>query len=57
MNVSRSKLYTLALREFLEMHQNDEGTAALDRLYGEERSLVDPDLDHMQRASLPKEDW
>ena len=57
LKLSRSELYTQALQEFLEMHQNDEVTAALDRLYGEEPSLVDPHLDRMQRASLSKEDW
>jgi hypothetical protein len=57
MKVSRSKLYTLALAEFLSKQEPEEITRALDDVYASETSKVDRLLDVMQRSSLPEEEW
>jgi len=58
LGVSRSELYRRALREFLEEHGDRAITEALDAVYdrtGESR--LDPDLERLQIASLPREEW
>jgi len=57
MKVSRSRLYSLALAEFLSKQEPEEVTQALDDVYATEPSRVDRILDLMQRSSLPKEEW
>ncbi len=57
LGVSRSQLYATALAEYVAQHRDDEVTAALNRVYAEESSEVDPVLSAMQFVSLPKEDW
>ena len=42
--LTRSGLYTAALREYLARHQSDAVTEALDALYTKESSKVDPGL-------------
>jgi metal-responsive CopG/Arc/MetJ family transcriptional regulator len=57
LGVSRSQLYATALAEYVAKHRDDEVTAALNRVYAEESSEVDPVLSAMQFVSLPSEDW
>ena len=59
LGVSRSELFQLALQAFLQAH-NDEGvTEALDKIYGpgSEDGSLDPLLEQLQLASLPKDEW
>jgi len=57
LGVSRSELYRIALRYFLQGHDHKLTTEALDEVYGEEPARVDPEVLRMQMLSLPKEDW
>jgi hypothetical protein len=55
--VQRSRLYAIALTEYLEKQQFNGVKEALDRVYGAEPSEVDPVLNVMQNASIEQEDW
>jgi metal-responsive CopG/Arc/MetJ family transcriptional regulator len=58
LGLSRSQLYQRALVEFLERRCDDAVREALDEVYGTaEPAKLDPVLDRMQRASLPREEW
>jgi hypothetical protein len=55
--VPRSRLYALALSEYLEKQRFCGVKEALDRVYGSQSSNVDPILNSMQDSSLKQEDW
>lgn len=55
--ISRSELYARALSAFLEERQAERVTAALERVYGDQPSSLDPALARLQSASLPKDEW
>jgi metal-responsive CopG/Arc/MetJ family transcriptional regulator len=55
--MSRSELYATALRHYLEEHRGKMITARLDKIYGEERNCLDPDIVNLQARSLPEDDW
>jgi hypothetical protein len=57
MGVSRSRLYAMALSEYLKSGQRTDVKAALDRVYGSQSSSVDPILQAMQQASITRDDW
>lgn len=57
LGLSRSELYTRALQRYLDEHDDSAVTAALDTLYREQESSVDPLLARLQSASLPAEEW
>ncbi|HED04408.1 MAG TPA: ChpI protein [Candidatus Fraserbacteria bacterium] len=59
LGLSRSELYRRALGAFLEGHSERIVTQALDAVYGarSEQSRLDPVLEHLQRASVPREQW
>jgi len=57
LGVSRSEVYARALERFVRLHRNDRVTEALDRVYAEESSELDPVLAEMQREVLRREDW
>ena len=57
LGVSRSELYTRAVRAFLREHREAGVTAELNRIYDAEGSALDPTLDRMQQATLPDEEW
>jgi metal-responsive CopG/Arc/MetJ family transcriptional regulator len=52
LGVSRSELYARALTDFLMAHERSDVTQALDRVYGEEESTLDPVLADAQRTAL-----
>jgi hypothetical protein len=56
---SRSQLYAEALRAYLEKHRNQDVTARLNEIYGNEPELseLDPVLDALQLEVLRKEKW
>jgi hypothetical protein len=43
-------------REALE-HERESVTAALDKVYGDRASSLDPALARLQAATLPKDEW
>ena len=55
--LSRSALFTRAVREFLAHHRQEGVTERLDRVYANEDSGLDPVLRQLQTASLQKEQW
>ena len=57
LGVSRSQLYARAVHEYVERHRDDEVTQALDHVYAKQSSRLDPLLEKMQYASLPREDF
>lgn len=57
LRVSRSELYAAALGEYLRSHRDEGVTEALNRLYEEEDSSLDPVLETVQATSLSKDEW
>jgi metal-responsive CopG/Arc/MetJ family transcriptional regulator len=57
LGISRSEFYQRALASFLERQRDALLTDALNEVYRTEAPAVDPILDRMQRASLPRESW
>jgi len=57
MGISRSELYARAVDGFVQTRRGEEITAALNRLYAEEPSDLDPVLAQLQFNALRREDW
>jgi metal-responsive CopG/Arc/MetJ family transcriptional regulator len=57
LGISRSELYAAALQEYLQSHRSQGITEALNRIYQEEDSSLDPVLAAIQAASLPRDEW
>ena len=55
--VSRSELYATAIEEYLRAQRDDFVTEALNRIYGEEDSSLEPALAALQAVALPRDDW
>lgn len=57
LKLSRSQLYSTALREFLEKREPADVTARLDAVYANRKAKVDPALVRAQARSWGREDW
>ena len=57
LGLSRSELFARALAAFLQAHDRSGVTQALDRVYSEEDSALEPALAHLQSAALSQNDW
>ena len=57
LRMSRSKLYAIAIAQFLKQHGSREVTERLNEVYAKEKSQLDPILRELQLRSLPHEDW
>lgn len=57
LGVSRSQLYAKALADYVARHRDDQVTEALNRVYANRSSTLDPVLAAMQFMSLPREEW
>jgi metal-responsive CopG/Arc/MetJ family transcriptional regulator len=57
MGISRSKLFTLAIEEYIDNHNPSQITEKLDSLYNVESSDLDPGIKQMQGRSIEKEEW
>ena len=57
LGVSRSKLFSLAIQEFIEQHNWEEVTKKLDEIYSHQDSKLDPFVSELQNLSLPEESW
>ena len=57
LEVSRSRLYAVALAEFVAKHQHEETTARLDEVYLSEQSGLDPALRSAQARRVAGVDW
>lgn len=56
LRVSRSQLYASALESFVQRHRDETVTEALNRVYDQESSSLDPVISALQRASIPRDD-
>jgi metal-responsive CopG/Arc/MetJ family transcriptional regulator len=57
LGVSRSELYTAALKTYLQKYNRDQMLTQLNQVYAEESSDLDPVVANLQFLSLPHEDW
>ena len=57
LGVSRSELYTKALKAYLQKYNHDRILNKLNQVYSEESSEPDPVLTTIQLMSLPRENW
>ena len=57
LGVSRSRLYSTALAEFLAKHRGRKVTDRLNAVYGVEESRVEPAVRRLQRRSLERDAW
>jgi metal-responsive CopG/Arc/MetJ family transcriptional regulator len=57
LGISRSELYAAALGEYLRSHRDEGVTEALNRVYQEEDSSLDPVVEALQAASLSRDEW
>jgi len=55
--MSRSELYTTALRHYLQEYRSEGITERLDEIYGAEDGALDPAVARLQTRSLPKDTW
>lgn len=55
--MSRSKLYTKAIAEYIQKHGRSRVTGALDEVYGSGSSAMDAILARMQELSIFNEEW
>lgn len=55
--VSRSRLFSDAVEEYMDRRETSDITANLNAVYAKEDSSVDPVLLKMALLSLPKEEW
>lgn len=57
LGMTRSALYTKAIKKFLLEYRNDEITEKLNTVYEKEISGLDPALETMQLISLDEDEW
>jgi metal-responsive CopG/Arc/MetJ family transcriptional regulator len=57
LGMNRSQLFSTALSEFLERHQQTKITEKLNEVYSDQVSELDAALAKMQFSSLGTEDW
>ncbi len=57
LGISRSELYTNALKVYLRKYNRDRILDKLNQIYSEESSELDPVLAKMQFMSLLSENW
>ncbi len=57
LGISRSRLFSIAVKEFLRFHSEVDVTSSLDEIYEHESSTVDEQVQQMQAHSIAKEEW
>jgi metal-responsive CopG/Arc/MetJ family transcriptional regulator len=57
MGVSRSKLYTLAIHEYVQNHNPEFVMDRLNHIYGKQAAALDEDIMQAQYDLLSGEDW
>ena len=57
LGMSRSELYTEALKAYLRRYNREQILSKLNEVYSQESSELDSVLAKMQFMSLPHEDW
>jgi len=57
LSLSRSELYSRALKDFLRSRDQSDVTESLNHVYATESSALDEVLEQMQFSSIPREEW
>jgi len=57
MGLSRSRLYTLALEEYIRNHRSDAVTERLNQYYANHKAVLDDDVKQAAYALFSREDW
>ena len=57
LGISRSRLFSIAIKEFLRFHSDVNVTESLDKIYEHESSSMDEKIQEMQAHSIAKEEW
>lgn len=57
LGMSRSELYATAVAQFVDTYREEAILAALNEVYAENDSAVDPVLNQLQWLALPHEEW
>lgn len=57
MGISRSNLFALAIKEFIQNHNPQNVTNKLNEVYGEQESSLDKTIEKMQIDSIEKDQW
>ena len=57
LGISRSELYTEALKVYLRRYNREQILSKLNEVYSQESSDLDTVMTTMQLLSLPQEDW
>jgi len=57
LGVSRSRLYAMAVAEFVAKHRGRKTTERLNTVYGTEDSGVDPATRRLQHRSIDRDSW
>ena len=57
LDMSRSQLYAQAVEVFVRSHRSEGITEALDRVYADQPSELDPAWTALQAVSLPADEW
>jgi metal-responsive CopG/Arc/MetJ family transcriptional regulator len=57
LGLSRSRLYSTALAEFLAKHQATKITDRLNAVYGAQESRLDPGMRRVQRDAVTRSEW
>jgi metal-responsive CopG/Arc/MetJ family transcriptional regulator len=55
--MTRSQLFTVAVRHYVESNQHNEITEKLDEIYGESDGKLESGFQTMQSLSLENEEW
>ena len=57
LNISRSELYTKAVKDYINKHEKSHITEALNSVYTEENSSLDVAILNAQNLSIGDESW
>jgi metal-responsive CopG/Arc/MetJ family transcriptional regulator len=57
MGVSRSKLFSLAVKEYLKDHNMKNVTTKLNECYKKNKSKLEESIETAQLSSISKEEW
>ncbi len=57
LGISRSELYATAVAEYVAKHRDEDVTARLNEVYGDESSGIDPRLRSAQARSVSSTEW
>ena len=57
MGISRSRLFSIAIQEFLHHHYEENVTNKLNEVYQQGEGSLEKEIDEIQAHSIPEEDW